>query len=173
MGPREAHEGAHFLQLSSEGMAVRANRQDRAAVLVLGILSGVLTLSADAPLAALVRGDAAHHAAIIEARPHFVDLFPHRIVGALFSIVLFQIDDAKLAPRHASLALTANDLEGVVIRIPLDDDATLAAVTRSMLKCVEFALRHKLSTTHLHPLGLRMGTASANVIDQLSETETR
>lgn len=97
------------------------------------VFRDVLPLPTNAPLGEFSLRRAAHDAAVVEPSPDLVKVFAHRIVSAGLPIVLLQIDDAKVTPGRSCVALSTNDLQGVVVRIPLDNYAALTAVAGAAL----------------------------------------
>jgi hypothetical protein len=130
------------LQRRGDRVALRANGHDGPLMPILRVWDYMLTLPSDADFRTFVAGNTAHEATVIESLPHGVKLLTHRIIDTRSSIVLFEIKYAVIAPRHSCLTARADHLIGVVVEILLNDDASAAAVTRTVLQTVELVSGH-------------------------------
>lgn len=107
------------------------------------VFGDVLPLTTDTPRLKFVRSRAAHDADIAVARPHLVELFAHRIVRARLPVVLFEVDDAFVAPRDARLTAPADDLERVIVRVSFDHHPAGAPIARPGLFLFKLLNRHQ------------------------------
>lgn len=136
------------LECGRDGMTLRADRDDRPFMAVFRVRRDVLALPTDTKFATFLRCNPADNTAIVEPLPHGVEIFAHRVVGTRLLIVLFQIKDAEVSPRHARLALPADDLLRAIIRVVLHDDLPVASVTRALTSAgIKLCLSHESRVT--------------------------
>ncbi len=125
-------------------MAVTTDRHDRPAVFILRVFRDVLTLPAYAPCFTFFGGNSAHETPIIKASPDGIQVLAKGIVGARLPVVLFEIHH-KAAPLAACGTFPTDNLERVVVRIPLNNHAATAAIAGAVLLLFEFFPCHDLS----------------------------
>lgn len=138
-----AHHGGVALEDGGDVMAPDTDRHDRSAVLFLDVGRDVLALPSDAEDFQFILRAAADDAAVVVARPDFVEVGAERVGFPALRVSLFEL---KAAPGRFRSAVRTDDAH-LVVFVQFARHPETAAVHAGLVvepECVKFFERHNV-----------------------------